>query len=142
MVERDLRLLYRQGRRRFERLSRGKRRGSKSDMRALHEWRKAVKDLRYAAEILGLRSLARRADTLGELLGEEHDLALLAELLPAGGRAPFKGKRGKQARKALLKQIADRRRRLRKRALRQGERLYRRKPKKFVRRVRRARART
>ena len=40
----------------------------------MHEWRKRVKDLRYAAEILGLRPLARRADALGELLGEEHDL--------------------------------------------------------------------
>ncbi len=142
IVEHDLRLLYRQGRRRFRRLPRGKRRGSRSDTRALHEWRKAGKDLRYAAEILDLRSLAQRAETLEELLGEEHDLALLAQRLPAAGRAPFKGRRGKQARKALLEQIGRRRRRLRKRALRQGERLYRRKPKKFVRRVRRAHART
>ena len=109
--------------------------------RAMHEWRKRVKDLRYAAEILGLRPLARRADKLGELLGEEHDLVVLAGLLPPPGRAPFKGKRGKRARKALLKRIARRRRRLRKRALREGERLYGRRPKKFMRRVRRAHAR-
>jgi CHAD domain-containing protein len=148
IVEHDLRRVYRQGRHRMRRIGRTKGgksgahgRGGKSETRAMHEWRKRVKDLRYAAEILGLRPLARRADTLGELLGEEHDLALLADLLPPHGRAPFKGKRGKRAHKALLEQIARRRRRLRRRALREGERLYRHKPKKFTRRVRRAHAR-
>jgi len=136
VVENDLRRVYRQGRARMRLLARGK-----GGAHASHEWRKRVKDLRYAAEILSLRPLARRADTLGELLGEEHDLALLAALIPAGGRGPLRGKRGKQARKALLGKIAQRRRRLRKRALREGERLYRRKPKKFTRRVRRAHAR-
>ena len=76
----------------------------------MHEWRKRVKDLRYAAEMLQrrepsgasrregkrkrrrererlraqaapLRRLAKRADDLGELLGEEHDLVLLEELV-------------------------------------------------------------
>lgn len=141
IVERDLRGVYGQGRRRYKHLARGKKRGKNRDTRALHEWRKRVKDLRYAAELLGLRPLARRADTLGELLGEDHDLALLAALLPAGGRAPFKGKRGKRARKALLEQIARRRRYLRKRALREGARVYRRQPKKLIRRARRAHAR-
>jgi CHAD domain-containing protein len=135
VVESDLQRLYGQGRQRHKRAAKGK-----DGTRALHEWRKRVKDLRYAAEMLGL-PLARRADTLGELLGEEHDLALLAALLPAPGYAPFEDKRGKQARKALRKQIARRRRRLRKRTMREGERLYRRKPKKFTRRVRRAHAR-
>ncbi len=77
--------------------------------RAAHEWRKRVKDLRYAAEILGLRPLAGRADRLAELLGEEHDLVVLAGLLPPPGRGPFKGKRGRRARRALLKRIARRR---------------------------------
>ena len=48
-------------------------------------WRKRVKELRYAAETLDrggkrckpVRRVARRADRLGEMLGEEHDLALL-----------------------------------------------------------------
>ena len=125
VVDTDLRRIYRQGRRRHRRLARGK-----GGARALHQWRKRVKDLRYAAEMLGLRPIARRADELGELLGEEHDLALLAALLTAPG-APFQGKRGKQARRALLKRIARRRRRLREKALRNGERLYRRRPKRF-----------
>ena len=151
VVESDLERVYHQGRERMRRVARGKdahgkdARGKntrgKDGARAAHEWRKRVKDLRYAAEMLGLRPLARRADELGELLGGEHDLVVLTGLLPAAGDAPFKGKRGKQARKALLGKIAQRRRRLRKRALREGERLYRHKPKKFTRRVRRAHAR-
>jgi CHAD domain-containing protein len=131
IVEDDLRRVYRQGRRRMCRVERGR-----GGAHAAHEWRKRVKDLRYAAEILGLRPLARRADRLAELLGEEHDLVVLAGLLPPPGRGPFKGKRGRRARRALLKRIARRRRRLRKRALRDGERLYRRRPKQFLRRVR------
>lgn len=137
LVERDLRRIYRDGRERKLRVARGKGGGG----RAAHAWRKRVKDLRYAAEILGQRPLARRADRLAELLGEEHDLAVLAGLLPPPGRAPFKGKRGKRARKALLARIARRRQRLRKRALREGERVYGRRPKKFVRLVSHAHAR-
>ncbi len=137
IVENDLRRVYRQGRARMRLLARGK-----GGAHASHEWRKRVKDLRYGAEILGLRPLAHRADELGEVLGEEHDLAVLAALLPPPGRAPFKGKRGKRARKALLERITRRRRQLRKRALRKGERLYGRRPKKFLRRVRSAHRRT
>jgi CHAD domain-containing protein len=129
LVERDLRRIYRDGRKRQRRVARGR-----GGARGTHEWRKRVKDLRYAAEILGRRPLAHRADELAELLGEEHDLVVLAGLLPPPGRAPFKGKRGRRARKALIARIARRRRRLRKRALREGERLYRRSPKKFSRR--------
>ncbi len=57
VVERDLLRLYRQGRQRHRYAASGK-----GNTRALHEWRKRVKDLRYAAEMLGLRPLARRAD--------------------------------------------------------------------------------
>ncbi len=79
-----------------------------------------------------LAKLARRADVLGELLGQEHDLALLAERVRA--HAPLK--RRKRARRALLRTIARRRARLREQALRNGARLYARKPKRFVRWVR------
>ncbi|HXW58196.1 MAG TPA: CHAD domain-containing protein [Solirubrobacteraceae bacterium] len=158
VCEPGLRRLYRQGRRRYERARR-----RPEDGRALHLWRKRVKDLRYAAEMLErgptedatgasdrhgdgrararskqarwLRGVARRADELGELLGEEHDLAVLAERVRAADE-PFAHAAG--ARRTLLKLIARRRRRLRKRALRAGERLYRRRPKAFVRRTRRA----
>ncbi len=97
-----------------------------------------------------LRTLALAADDLGEVLGEEHDLAVLAQHLRAGARGS--GRRdhgagdgtdalwhtGPGTRKALLKVIAKRRRKLRRRALRKGERLYGRGPKRFMRGVRRA----
>jgi ubiquinone biosynthesis protein UbiJ len=82
------------------------------------------------------RRIARRADRLGEMLGEEHDLALLEARVRERSRQ-FAGER--KTRKRLLELIASRRRKLRKRALREGERLYRRPPRRFLRRVKRAR---
>ena len=78
------------------------------------------------------RRLARRADTLSELLGEEHDLVVLE----ARVRAELEG--GRDGDKTLLKLIAKRRKRLRREALRRGKRLYRRSPKKLLRRMRTA----
>jgi CHAD domain-containing protein len=121
--------LYRQGHRALRTARR------RQDVEALHEWRKRVKDLRYAAEALDakrLRRVARRADRVGETLGEEHDLALLARAVRSG-RRHFVGER--KTRRAMRKLIARRRRKLRRRALRDGERLYRRGPKRFVRRL-------
>ncbi len=168
-VEVGLVRIYRQGRRRRRRAARGK--GDRG--RAMHQWRKRVKDLRYAAQMLQrrdpdsagaaaqgkrrargngharadhgpelehLRRLARRADELGELLGEEHDLALLAGRLQTGAKQSA-GRRlavGRGTRATLLKIISRRRRALRRKALRGGKRLYRRKPGKFERRVARA----
>jgi CHAD domain-containing protein len=143
--------LYGQGRKRSRRAARRKGR----DTEAMHDWRKRVKSLRYAAEMLErhvpaeltpsahakqLKRVARRAEHLGEALGEDHDLAELAGWIGAAA----KGKRGRQrssqqqsvARapgKLLLKLIARRRRKLRKRTLRAGGQLYRHSPKRFVR---------
>jgi CHAD domain-containing protein len=53
--------------------------------RSLHEWRKKVKYLRYALEMVTpmrprkLARLTRRAERLTDGLGEVHDLAMLAE---------------------------------------------------------------
>jgi CHAD domain-containing protein len=132
LVEPGLRRIYRQGRRRDRRALRAK----PGDTRALHQWRKRVKDLRYAAQMLGLTKLAKRADALQERLGEEHDLALLDERVNAPN-SPLAGggRRRKRTRKQVLKLIARRRARLRKQALREGERLYKRKPKRFAKRT-------
>jgi hypothetical protein len=161
--------IYRAGRTGRRRAGRGR-----AGPRALHRWRKHVKDLRYAAEALDVREpesadckpsgkpwakherrrmdkrharqskrvarrsrrmakLARRADRLGEMLGEEHDLMLLAGRVREHG--PLKRHR-KRTRKRLLRAISRRRARLRKRALRDGERLYARRPARFVRNLR------
>lgn len=139
LVQVGLRGLYAQGRRRF----RDAKRRKGKDIQSMHRWRKRVKDLRYVAEMLErdsrakgkrravdarLRRVAKRADLLGETLGEDHDLAVLAERVRSGPK-----RRG--ARKTLLKLIARRRRELRRAALRDGKRLYRRSPREFVRRL-------
>jgi CHAD domain-containing protein len=156
-LEPSLERLYRQGRRRYRRAARGK--GDRA--RAMHEWRKRVKDLRYAAEMLqrhdpargrvlsgrrlraaererakAIRRIARRADRLGEALGEEHDLAVLAQKI--GARAGNGARLGRRNRKKVLKLISRRRRKLRTQTLREGARLYSRPPRRFVRRLRRA----
>ncbi len=130
--------IYTRGRRRMRTARR------RQSVEALHAWRKRVKELRYAAETLDrggkphqpVRRVARRADRLGEMLGEEHDLALLEARVRERSRQ-FTGER--KTRKRLLRLIAARRKKLRKRALREGERLYRRPPRHFVRRLKRAR---
>lgn len=158
-LERTLRRIYAKGRRRHLRAVEG-RRGRAA---AMHRWRKSVKDLRYTAEalnrepaagILGalasipqvrpaakhagerrprddIRRLARRADRLGEMLGEEHDLFVLAQRVRQEGC-------GRGTKRRLLKLINRRRKRLRRRALRAGARLYGPGPKRLVGNVRRA----
>ncbi len=146
LIEPGLRRLYRQGRRRYRRVADG--RGERT--RAMHAWRKRVKDLRYAAELLQrrggggsearerLRRLERRADALGETLGEDHDLAVLAELVRTRRRLPRRDpdRVGKATATGLTKAISRRRATLRRRALRSGGRLYRRGPGELAREVR------
>jgi CHAD domain-containing protein len=157
VIDEGLSRLYRQGRRRRRRAA-GRRGGH---MRPMHQWRKRVKDLRHAAEALRranppagrlerlpgkrrkrvsaegrwVRRLATRADELGELLGEEHDLAVFGIWLAENGKAAGVGR---STRRRLHKEISGRRRKLRRRALRDGRRLYARKPRAFLRRVERA----
>jgi CHAD domain-containing protein len=158
LIEAGLVHLYRQGAKRRQRAARAKR----AEVQKLHEWRKRVKDLRYVAEMLRpldeqrqhaapkgkrarrreaqarkdaawLARMARRADKLGELLGEDHDLAVLAQLVEADAA---RARLSKKTRRTLLRLIAGRRRKLRKRALADGARLYAPSPKKLMRRVR------
>jgi CHAD domain-containing protein len=70
-------IAYARGRQRF--------RSGDSDVEGLHEWRKRVKDLWYHARLLEeawptvLSELAHDAHALSELLGDDHDLGVLAE---------------------------------------------------------------
>jgi CHAD domain-containing protein len=155
-VDSGLRRIYRQGRGRRRRAAR-----KGAGMRAMHQWRKRVKDLRYGVEVLqrsepsrrGSRSrreraraearwlarTAKRAEEVGELLGEEHDLAVLGQWLRAEGkRHGLKGR----TRRRLEKLITGRRAELRRRALRQSGTLYRRSPEQFMARLRLAFERT
>lgn len=136
-----LKRIYRHGRRAMAHAQ------QQRSVAAMHGWRKRAKDLRYASEALTpsgvpseddgpLGQIAAHADKLGETLGEEHDLALLAKRVRAEKRL-FKGDR--RGRRALLKAIARRRRRLRRKAFKHGNRLYARKPKRFTRQLRESR---
>jgi CHAD domain-containing protein len=129
-----LRRLYGEGRRRHARLKRE----HGCDAERVHDWRKRVKALYYALDMLGAsdakgaRGVTRRAKHLGELLGEEHDLWMLGVYVECH---PDACGEDTSAHERLLKLIERRRKRLRKRALAGGARLYRRKPRKFARRI-------
>lgn len=150
LVQAALVHLYRQGSTRMSIAARSKR----SDMHAMHRWRKRVKDLRYIAEMLQpaeqqvapkgkrarrrhervrkaakrLHRIERLADRLGETLGEDHDLAVLAQRIQRDTEQGHGAAVGNSSRKALIKAIDKRRRELRKRALADGKKLYRRSP--------------
>jgi CHAD domain-containing protein len=141
LIESDATAIYRRGRRAF-RVARKSR-----ETAAMHDWRKRVKDLRYTAEMLTpkqprhtgerkrMERLARRSARLAELLGEEHDLALLAERVRKQRKLFAKSKR---TRKILLGKIERRRDYLRAAALELGEQLYGQPAGEFARTIRRA----
>jgi CHAD domain-containing protein len=101
----------------------------------LHEWRKRVKDLWYElrliAEIGGpaVRGQAKDAHVLADLLGDDHDLAVLGERLlrVAGGVAADVD--------AVLGLLHHRRLQLQAQAMELGGRVYAERPKAFIRRV-------
>ena len=95
----------------------------------MHELRKRAKDLWHAAQILRpakpkrMKRLGRRAHRLSDLLGDDHDLAVLLE---AVGTRPRTLRPGEVA--LLRRLIAHRRKRLQREALACARRIYRRKP--------------
>lgn len=138
LIAKELHGIYRRGRRSLRRARKA------GDTATWHEWRKRAKDLRYVAQMLDrdrdtdargvrMRRVESRADRLGELLGEERDLKLLAGRIKRHSDV-FEGDR--RTHKLLRKQIDKRRRRLRREALALGDRLYRDSPRRFVRRAR------
>jgi CHAD domain-containing protein len=96
---------------------------------SLHEWRKQTKYLSNQIELIRalfqvkLKKIGRRSYKLAELLGEDHDLALLGdklgELRAAARLPPSAG-----ARRILNKRIKRRRCKLQAKARRLGKRLY------------------
>ncbi|HET8813913.1 MAG TPA: CHAD domain-containing protein [Solirubrobacterales bacterium] len=102
----------------------------------VHEWRKRVKDLRYALEFIKgawpgpLKATAEEAHALTDLLGEHHDLAVLREDLR-------QRRLGEEETQALEAVIDARQRQLVSEALPLGRRLYAERPKALDRRLRR-----
>lgn len=104
----------------------------------LHAWRKRAKDLWYHGRLLTpawpavLAAQADEAHTLTELLGDDHDLAVLAARLaqPAPLTPAVDADRD-----ALLALVAERSAELQAEATRLGRRLYAESPKAFARRL-------
>lgn len=105
---------------------------------AFHDWRKQVKYLWYHTQILEhiwpsvMQALAGELDQLGELLGQDHDLAVLrttvlAEFPRAGATATLR---------ALESRIGEARARKQARARLLAERIYLERPREFTRRLR------
>jgi CHAD domain-containing protein len=118
----SLKSTYVRGRAAFERADR------KPTTTNLHEWRKRVKDLWYQQRLLEdtwpgvMKAQAKEAKTLSKLLGEDHDLAMLAEHVDD---------------EALHLLIAERRAELLAAARDLGRRVYAERPKAFARRSQR-----
>ncbi len=122
---------YRQGRAAMKRATR------EPSAENLHEWRKRVKDLWYDARLLGpvcgpiARGQALEAEHLSELLGEDHDLAMLRQNLARIAReVPVDTD-------AVAALIDHRRDQLESEAVLVGRRLYAEPPALFVRRSKR-----
>jgi CHAD domain-containing protein len=102
-----------------------------------HEWRKRAKYLRHQTEALHLMwpevigGLAEALDSLGETLGDEHDLAELAHRIMADpSLVP-----DDDGRRILLVDIARRRLELQRLAFRIGEPIYHEPPRAFTARI-------
>jgi CHAD domain-containing protein len=100
-----------------------------------HEWRKQVKYLRYQFGLLRavwpdvLDAMEATADEIGELLGADHDLAVLRERVTAEpGLSPA-------TRQALLQRLDSSRKDLQNEALVLGRRLYAEKPTSLTQRL-------
>ena len=127
-VRKGLERSYARGRRAFEQAV-----DDRSDER-LHEWRKRVKDLRYQQQLLReawpqvIGAQAKGTKALADLLGDDHDLALLGERGRASGA-------GGAEHDELVVLIARRRAELQDEAFRLGRRVYAESPKRFSARV-------
>jgi CHAD domain-containing protein len=100
----------------------------------LHEWRKQAKYLRYELELLRplwperLGELAGEADRMGDLLGDDHDLAVLRQML-----TDDPGRFGDEGDVEILLALIDRRRaEIEQEVMLLGRRFFQDKPRDFV----------
>ena len=105
----------------------------------LHEWRKRSKDLWHALQIVRpaapkrMKAHAKRAHRLSDLLGDDHDLAVLREHV---AKTAFPAEE-EATRTALLSVIDRRRGSLQREAFKLGARVYARRPKRVARSIER-----
>jgi CHAD domain-containing protein len=127
VLEPGLRRMYRGGRREWRAMQKG------ASVEGLHEWRKRVKELWYDHELLKplwkpvMKAVGDEAHDLSDLLGDDHDLAVLLDWARNHADAPPE----------LVEAVEKRRRDLQEQALELGARLYADRPKVFIRRLER-----
>jgi CHAD domain-containing protein len=118
---------YRRGRRDFRAVR------SEPTVEALHEWRKRVKDLWYQHTLLRalwppvMQAVGGEAHELANRLGDDHDLAMLADWV----------REHAEAEPEFSEAVERRRSELQDEAMALGERLYADKPSAYLRRLRR-----
>jgi len=123
-IAKGLTLSYRRGRQSFRAAKR-----KPTDDR-MHEWRKSAKNLGYHVQLLiaadrdAMTALVTDLDALGDLIGQDHDLAALIE----GVRGAAEGRETR----ALARK---RQHKVRKKALRLGKRIYGERPDDFAERI-------
>jgi CHAD domain-containing protein len=120
--------IYRRGRKRMRAVA------ADPSTENLHEWRKRVKDFWHVCQISRpaapkkLKKLGRRAHHLSDLLGEDHDLAVLRDYVEAHPRSLASTEAC-----TTLQALIDRRRRvLQEEALEVGAVVFGKKPKRFA----------
>jgi CHAD domain-containing protein len=134
VIEPGLRRTYRDARRAW--------RAARSDPtdEQLHTWRRDTKYLWHQLQLLEptdprrLAKVLRRLDRVTDVLGDDHDLVLLIDAIE---REPERFG-GPQTADSAIRLARRRRRRLRKRAVTAGAKLFDRRPQPFTRRLRRA----
>ncbi|HZP59412.1 MAG TPA: CHAD domain-containing protein [Opitutaceae bacterium] len=108
--------------------------GADKTAESFHEWRKQAKYFRYQVRLLRrawppmMKKFEQSAETLSDLLGEEHDLGLLGRFIQ-GGKGEMAGP---EASPRLIELIERRRGDVRSEALALGERLFVAKPSVFA----------
>ena len=129
-IEKGLRRVYKAGRKALAAVR------ENPTLTNLHEWRKQAKYLWNTLQIVEpirprrIASLARAAHRLSDQLGEDHDLAVLAlRLKRASSRV------SKATLDLVTEHVDERRKRLQAQALKLGEKIYARPPKRFVARL-------
>ncbi len=128
-IAKGIKRVYRSGRKAFDEVK------AEPSVEKLHEWRKQAKYLRHQLELLTpswpkvLGQLAAQANELADILGDDHDLAVLQSILRNGAQRLSSSDE-------ICRLIDHRRLKLQADAVAKGELLYRERPAEFVRRLR------
>jgi CHAD domain-containing protein len=127
-ISKGIKQVYRSGRKALEEVK------AEPSVETLHEWRKQTKYLRHQLELLApgwpkvVSELITQAVEIGDLLGEDHDLAVLCSILKHDSNLST-------ASDEVFEMIEHRRSKLQADAVPKGESLFRERPADFVGRL-------